>query len=105
MSKQSAIERANLSMQTAALYSLIAALIVGYSVCDSEISSFWIVAIAILIIIGLWASIPMSMVESSGLPIEQFLTPEEKSSFRTKFILLCAVSILGGLLLGVASIG
>lgn len=92
-------------MQTAALYSLIAALIVGYSVCDSEISSLWIVAIAALVIIGLWASIPMSMAESAGLSVEQLLTPEERSAFRTKFILLCTASILGGLLLGFSSIG
>lgn len=105
ISKQSAIERANLSMQTAALYSLIAALIVGYSVCDSEISSLWIVAIAALVIIGLWASIPMSMAESAGLSVEQLLTPEERAAFRTKFILLCTASILGGLLLGFSSIG
>ena len=86
-------------------YSLIAALIVGYSVCDSEISSLWIVAIAALVIIGLWASIPMSMAESAGLSVEQLLTPEERSAFRTKFILLCTASILGGLLLGFSSIG
>lgn len=105
ISKQSAIERANLSMRTAAIYSLIAASVVGYSFSDSEVSSFWVVIIAVLIIAGLWGSIPMAMSESSGLPIDELLSPEEKSSFRTRFILLCVASILGGLLLGIVAIG
>ena len=105
ISKQSAIERANLSMRTAAIYSLIGSSAVGYSFGDSEISSFWLVVIAILVMAGLWGSIPMSMAESSGLPLDQLLTPEEKSSFRTRFILLCAASILGGLLFGISTIG
>ena len=105
ISKRSAIERANLSIRTAALYSLIAASAVTYSFGDSEISSFWVFAIVALVIAGLWGSIPMAMTESSGLPLDQLLTPEEKSSFRSKFILWCAASIIGGLLLGLSSLG
>ena len=77
----------------------------GYSFEDSEVSSFWVVAIAALMIAGLWGSIPMAMTESSGLPIDQLLTPEEKSSFRAKFILLCAASVLGVLIFGIFAIG
>ena len=105
MSKNSAIEQASLSMRMAALYSLIAAMVAGYSFGDSELSSFWVVAIAGLVIAGLWGSIPMAMTENSGLPIDQLLTPEEKFSFRTKFILFCAASVLGGLLFGISAIG
>ena len=105
ISKQSAIERANLSMRTAAIYSLLGSSAVSYSFGDSEVNSFWVVAIAVLVIAGLWGSIPMTMTESSGLPIDQLLTPEEESSFRTRFTLLCVVSILGGLLLGIAALG
>lgn len=92
-------------MRTAAIYSLIAASVVGYSFSDSEVSSFGVVIIAVLIIAGLWGSIPMAMSESSGLPIDELLSPEEKYSFRTRFILLCVASILGGLLLGIVAIG
>lgn len=105
ISKQSALERANLSMRTAALYSLFAAMATAYSFGDGEVSSFWVVAIAALVIIGLWASIPMAMSESSGLPVDQLLTPDEKSSFQTKLILSCIASVLGGLIVGFAALG
>ena len=92
-------------MRTAALYSLFAAMATAYSFGDGEVSSFWVVAIAALVIIGLWASIPMAMSESSGLPVDQLLTPDEKSSFQTKLILSCIASVLGGLIVGFAALG
>lgn len=105
ISKQSALEKANLSMRSAALYSLLISMAVGYSFGDSEISTFWTLAIATLVVAGLWGSIPMAMTENSGLPLEQLLNPEEKSSFWTKFMIFCAASVLGGLLFGFGSIG
>ena len=103
LSKQSAVERANISLRTAALYSLFLAAGVGYSFGES--SSFWIAAIVALIVIGLWASIPMSMQESSGLSMDELLTPTEKTSFWMKYIVLCVISVLGGLLWGISAIG
>ena len=102
LSKQSTVERANISLRTAALYSLFLATCVGYSFGES--GGFWIAAIVALIIIGLWASIPMSMQESSGLSMDELLTPTEKTSFWMKYIVLCAISVLGGLLFGISAI-
>lgn len=104
MSKKSALEKANISIRTAAIYSLIISSVVGYSLGESEFSTFWVFAIAALIIVGLWGSIPMAMTENSGLQIDQLLTTEEKSSFYTKFYAFCAASIIGGFLLGIAAI-
>ena len=103
ISKQSAVERANISLRTATLYSLFLAAGVGYSLGES--GGFWIAAIAALIVVGLWASIPMSMQESSGLSMDELLTPTEKTSFWIKYISLCTVSVLGGLLWGLSAIG
>lgn len=98
ISKQSALERANISMKTSALYSFILAMSIGYSF--RETGTFWIDMILILIIIGLWASIPMAIQEDSGIPMDRLLTNEELREFWVKFSAFCILSILSGLLFG-----
>lgn len=103
MSKQSALEKANTSMLMAALYSFFICWLIGNSI-DGSID-FWILAIFVLVVVGLWFSIYKALQDSTGRQFRDLLTEGEQSSFWLRYCGLCAASVIIGFALGVHTIG
>ncbi|MBU5465055.1 zinc-ribbon domain-containing protein [Anaerotignum sp. MSJ-24] len=103
MSKQSALERANVSMWMAALYTLLIGSCIGHGI--EEPGDFWFDAILVLIIVGLWISIVKSFEDRTGRKLNDLLTYDESHLFWLKYSAICAGSITLGLLWGINTIG
>ena len=62
----------------------------------------WIIAILILIILGLWGSIALRIEEVTGRPVEKLLPEHEVTAFWTRIAAYSIISLIVGLLFGLA---
>lgn len=101
MSTQSALEQANASMISSAIYTAIIGFFLGIELQGDR--TIWLIAILALIALGLWGSIPQMMEETTGRSMTELLPERDVVSFRWKMAVYGIGSLILGLLIGVAA--
>lgn len=100
MATHSAMEQASVSMRSSAIYTAIIGAFLSMDVQTEK--PIWIIAILILIILGLWGSIALRIEEVTGRPVEKLLPEHEVTAFWTRIAAYSIISLIVGLLFGLA---
>lgn len=99
ISKQSALENAERAMKSAAIYTIILSLLLPFMWLDGGF--IWAMIIDVLIILGIWASIVMSLEEAAGKEAEKLLSPAENEALYLKLFVCMLISMAAGIIFGI----
>lgn len=100
MSKQSALENAEKAMGAAMAYTFLLSL--SLPILWDVGGMIILMIIFIMLILGFWGVIPTTMSEVTGRPLENLLNESEKNKLYHDLIARAALSIVIGLIIGIA---